>query len=126
MNHKASCGCADCNDETARQTAVGLAVTEIADIPIIQAKEPSKIQLDKAGYFVVLPQADKGTILIEHYGYDDKLLHTIEGKDARSLYWTVIENNWVTRLSHSAYLGKELTKAELSLKYGFKYIQDGA
>ncbi|MEM2786241.1 MAG: DUF4346 domain-containing protein, partial [Candidatus Nitrosotenuis sp.] len=118
MNQKTSCGCADCNDETA--------VTEIADVPIIQAKEPSKIQMDKAGYFVVLPQADKGTILVEHYGYDDKLLQTIEGKDARSLYWTIIENNWVTQLSHSAYLGKELAKAELSLKYGFKYIQDGA
>jgi len=118
MNHKTSCSCADCNDETA--------VTEIADVPIIQAKEPSKIQMDKAGYFVVLPQAHRGTILVEHYGYDDKLLHTIEGKDARSLYLTIIENNWVTQLSHSAYLGKELTKAELSLKYGFKYIQDGA
>ena len=82
--------------------------------------------MDKAGYFVVLLQADKGTILVEHYGYDDKLLQAIEGKDARSLYWTIIENNWVTQLSHSAYLGKELTKAELSLKYGFKYIQDGA
>jgi len=118
MNHKASCGCADCNDETA--------VTEIADVPIIQAKEPYKIQMDKAGYFVVLPQAHKRTILVEHYGYDDKLLHTIEGKDARSLYLTIIENNWVTQLSHAAYLGKELAKAELSLKYGFKYIQDGA
>ncbi|MDE3056577.1 MAG: DUF4346 domain-containing protein [Bacteroidota bacterium] len=118
MNLKTSCGCADCNEETA--------VAEISDAPIIQAKEPSKIQMDKAGYFVVLPQADKGTILVEHYGYDDKLQQTIEGKDARSLYWTIIENNWVTQLSHSAYIGKELTKAELSLKYGFKYIQDGA
>lgn len=128
MNQKASkpeahqplaeCGCAECNDETA--------VAKITDPPVIQAKEPSKIQMDKAGYFVVLPQSDKGRILVEHYGYDDKLLRTIEGKDARSLYWTIIENNWVTQLSHSAYLGKELTKAELSLKYGFKYIQDGA
>lgn len=134
MNHKTSflhaeehavlrsgtqaCGCADCNEETV--------VTEIADVPVVQAKEPSKIQMDKAGYFVVLPQADRGIILVEHYGYDDKLLQTIEGKDARSLYWTIIENNWVTQHSHSAYLGKELAKAELSLKYGFKYVQDGA
>jgi len=27
-------------------------------------------------------------------------------------------------LSHAAYLGRELAKAEFSLKYGFKYIQD--
>jgi len=118
MTQKTSCGCAECDDT--------IAVSEITDVPVVQAKEPSKIQMDKAGYFVVLPQLEKGTLLVEHYGYDDKLLRTIEGKDARSLYWTIIENNWVTLLSHSAYLGKELTKAELSLKYGFKYIQDGA
>lgn len=118
MTHKTSCGCAECDDT--------IAVAEITDAPVVQAKEPSKIQMDKAGYFVVLPQSEKGTLLVEHYGYDDKLLRTIEGKDARSLYWTIIENNWVTLLSHSAYLGKELTKAELSLKHGFKYIQDGA
>lgn len=118
MKQKTSCGCSNCNDETA--------IAEIADSSPIQAKAPSKIQMDKAGYFVVLPQAGKGTIFVEHYSYDDKLLRTIEGKDARSLYWTIIENKWVTQFSHSAYLGKELTKAELSLKYGFKYIQDGA
>ena len=118
MSHKTSCDCAECDD--------AIAVAEITDAPVVQAKEPFKIQMDKAGYFVVLPQPDKGTILVEHYGYDDKLLRRIEGKDARCLYWTIIENNWVTQLSHSAYLGKELTKAELSLKYGFKYIQDGA
>lgn len=118
MIPKTLCGCAECNDEAT--------VAKITVAPIIQAKEPSKIQMDKAGYFVVLPQANKGTILVEHYGYDDKLLQTIQGKNARNLYWTIIENNWVTQLSHSAYLGKELAKAELSLKYGFKYIQDGA
>ena len=118
VTHKTSCGCADCNNETP--------FTEIADLPVIQAKEPAKIQMDKAGYFVVLPQPEKGTLLVEQYGYDDKLLRAVEGKDARTLYWTIIENNWVTLLSHSAYLGKELTKAELSMKYGFKYVQDGA
>lgn len=113
-----ACGCVDCNDDTA--------VNDIPDVHVIQAKEPSKIQMDTAGYFVVLPIAHRGTILVEHYGYDDRLLQTIEGKDARRLYWTIIENNWVTLLSHAAYLGKELAKAELSLKYGFKYVQDGA
>ena len=96
------------------------------EMPTIQAKEPSRIQMDKAGYFVILPLPEKGIISVEHYSYDDKLLRTIEGKDARSLYWTIIENNWVTQLSHAAYLGKELEKAELSLMHGFKFVQDGA
>ncbi len=113
-----SCGCAECSDETV--------VAEITAPNVIEAKEPSKIQMDKAGYFVILPLPEKGIISVEHYSYGDKLLRTIEGKDARSLYWTIVENNWVTQLSHAAYLGKELEKAELSLKIGFKYTQDGA
>jgi len=38
----------------------------------------------------------------------------------------IINNKWVTELSHAAYLGKELTKAELSITKGFKFVQDGA
>ncbi len=82
--------------------------------------------MDKAGYFVVLPLADKGTISVEHYSYDNTLLRIIEGRSARSLYSTLVANGWVSELSHAAYLGKELAKAELSLEHGFKYVQDGA
>ena len=64
--------------------------------------------------------------MFELYLHDNELLQTIEGKDARSLYWTIVENNWVTQLSHAAYLDKELEKAELSLVHSFKYVQDGA
>jgi len=42
------------------------------------------------------------------------------------IYWTIIENGWVCEMSHAAYLGKELTKAEMSMKLGFKYVQDKA
>jgi tetrahydromethanopterin S-methyltransferase subunit A len=76
--------------------------------------------MDRAGYFVIIPSHQKKTIIVEHYSYDDKLLHIIEGKDASSIYSTIIENGWVTELSHCAYF-KELAKAEL--KYGFKYIR---
>ncbi|MFI5251971.1 MAG: DUF4346 domain-containing protein [Bacteroidota bacterium] len=118
MTQKSSCGCSNCNDE--------VSPTQLHAMPVIRAQEPDKVQLDRAGYFVVLPQPHRDMITVEHYSYDDTLLRTIEGKDARSLYWTIIQNNWITQLSHSAYLGKELAKAELSMKQGFKYIQDGA
>ena len=51
-----------------------------------------------------------------------EFLYLIRGKDAPSIYSTIIENGWITELSHAAYLGKELAKAELSLQYGFKYV----
>lgn len=97
-------------------------------IEIIKAeeKDPHKVKLDKAGYFVILPKADSGTILVEHYSYSNQLLRIIKGENARNIYWSIIENGWVTELSHSAYLGKELTKAEMSIKLGFKYVQDKA
>jgi dihydropteroate synthase len=50
----------------------------------------------------------------------------IEGSNVRAIYSGIVHNRWVTELSHAAYLGKELARVELALKYGFKYIQDGA
>ena len=75
---------------------------------------------------MIIPQPAKGIIAVEHYAYDNRLLRVIEGKEARSIYWTMIDNDGVTQLSHAAYLGKELARAELSTKFGFPYIQDGA
>lgn len=89
-------------------------------------KDPNQVKLDKEGYFVIVPKAETGHILVEHYSNQNELLHIIQGKNARDLYWTILEGGWVSELSHAAYLGKELMAAELSLKYGFKYIQDKA
>lgn len=112
-----SCSCEECTAE--------IKPVQISTVPVIEAKEPAKAEMDKSGYFVIIPERDKGVITVEHYSYDNKLERRIEGKDARSIYGAIIENGWVTKLSHAAYLGKELARAELSLKHGFKYIQDG-
>lgn len=98
----------------------------ISKVPVIQAEGPVTTEMDRAGYFVILPQPEKRVIVLEQYSYDNTLQRVVEGKDARSIYWTIIENGWVTQLSHAAYLGKELAKAELSIQLGFKYVQDGA
>lgn len=93
----------------------------------IKAQEVARVEkMDPAGYFVIIPQVVKGLITVEHYSYDNRLLRTIEGTNAQEIYGTIIVNKWVTQLSHAAYLGKELEKAELSIKLGFKYVQDGA
>jgi tetrahydromethanopterin S-methyltransferase subunit A len=109
-------GCG-CSDDSCSDTA-----------PEVKAKKFSKssIKLDKAGYFVILPLKKKSTILVEHYSYDNKLLRKLEGKSSRDIYLTIISNKWVSELGHAAYLGKELAKAELSIKKGFKFVQDGA
>jgi len=112
-----------CRCEEEAQEPVPL---QISTVSVIQAKEPPRIELDKAGYFVIVPQREKEIITVEHYSYDNRLLRVIEGKDAVSIYMTIIENRWVTQLSHAAYLGKELAKAELSIRLNLEYTQDGA
>ena len=93
----------------------------------VSADELSEtVKLDEAGYFVIIPLVSTGVINVEHYTYDHSLLRVIEGTTSRAVYNAIINNGWVTELSHAAYLGKELTKAELSLQHGFKYVQDGA
>ncbi len=111
--------CNECADES-------LPIS-ISTVPTTIATEPgSVVKMDKAGYFVIVPLANKEIINVEHYAYDNTLLRVVEGTNARALYATIIASGWVTELSHAAYLGKELAKAELSIKHGFKYIQDGA
>ncbi len=84
------------------------------------------MKLDPAGYFVIYPIADRRIIHVEHYAYDNRLLHTLESASPRALYLKIIAEGWVTELSHAAYLGKELIKAEFSLDYGIQYLQDAA
>jgi len=109
-----------------KETVVTMSAAQICSVPKFTACEPKNLKMDKAGYFVVIPFCEKKIIIVEHYSYDNKLLHTIEGKTATAIYSTIIENGWITELSHAAYLGAELAKAELSVKYGYKYIQDKA
>ncbi|MGA9665791.1 MAG: hypothetical protein WBQ69_04985, partial [Gallionella sp.] len=98
----------------------GLEAQESVLRVIATAPPPEHIKLDKGGYFVI--NIDNGSILVEHYDYRERLRHVIEGNDARSIYWTLINNGWVTKLDHAAYLGKELARAELSIKRSFDFV----
>jgi tetrahydromethanopterin S-methyltransferase subunit A len=111
-----------CHGEAAPSTP-----QELPSVPRIRASEPSHtVKLDKAGYFVIVALPAKGSITVEHYAYDNTLLRMIEGTTARAICATLLAHGWVTELSHAAYLGRELAKAELSLSSGFTYVQDGA
>jgi tetrahydromethanopterin S-methyltransferase subunit A len=91
---------------------------------VIVAKAVERVEMDRAGYFVIIPNQTRKVIVVEHYAYDNQLQHVVEGSTTRDLYQTIIDAGWVSQLSHAAYLGKELAAAELSLRHGFTYIQD--
>lgn len=113
-----TCGCSECADEPS--------YVKISGITRIKASKPKGVKLDKAGYFVIIPSKEKNIITVEHYNYDNKLLRIIEGKNCRDIYRTIIDNNWITDLSHAAYIGKEICRAEIAMKAGTKYVQEGA
>ena len=98
----------------------GLANSEII------AQNPQKLRLDKKGYFVILPNKSEKKIFVEHYANSGELLQTIVGNDAASIYYTIIEKEFISKPDHCAYLGKELTKAEYFIKYNIPYVQDKA
>jgi tetrahydromethanopterin S-methyltransferase subunit A len=110
INTSATCGCGHCSET----------------VPAIEARRPEKHKMDKKGYFVIIPSRDKNAITVEHFAYDNKLLHVIRGRDARSIYSTIIKRGFVSELDHAAYLGSELAKAEISVEHEFKYTQDKA
>lgn len=115
-----------CNCKENCNEAIKKPIVPKIEIVNAQEKDPNKVSLDKSGYFVIVPKADINLILVEHYDNTNNLLRIIKGNNARNIYWTIIENEWVTEISHAAYLGKELTQAEMSMHLGFKYIQDKA
>lgn len=115
----ATCGCSDGSCQEA--------ALPIDGVPTVFIEETDRpVKLDKTGYFVILPVPDRKVIQVEHYSYDNSLLHVIEGVSSRSLYLKIIEAGWVSELSHAAYLGKELAKAELNLTLGIPFNQDAA
>jgi tetrahydromethanopterin S-methyltransferase subunit A len=98
----------------------------LASIEHIPAKAPKQLRLDRAGFFIVLPQSQKGLIVCEHYENDGRLAHVIEGRQAALIASTIVERGFVTQLDHAAYLGRELAKAEAALSDGITYEQDAA
>lgn len=95
-------------------------------VPIVKAKPPERLKLDKAGFFVIIPDPTRGVIACEHYSNDGTLTSVIEGASADLIASTAVERGLVGQLDHAAYLGRELARAEMSMNLGVDYIQDRA
>ncbi len=83
-------------------------------------------QIDPKGYFKVSIDRKKQKIVLMHFkrGATRKPSVIIKGERASGIIRKAIELNLLSQLTHSAYLGRELTKAELALKLGRSYVQD--
>ena len=113
----------DCGAETPgpfNGAPAGLAV------PVTRADEPRRLVPDPAGYVVVYPDRVRHLLLVEHYTNSGVLDGVVEGPTPSAVYATIIERGFISRLDHAAYLGRELGRADHSLKSGERYVQDRA
>ncbi len=95
-------------------------------VPTIRGYVPERMTPDPAGYFVIYPDRERYTLLLEHYLNTGVLSAVIEGTTATELYIPAIERGLITRLDHAAYLGRELARAEVSLRSSEAFAQDAA
>jgi tetrahydromethanopterin S-methyltransferase subunit A len=92
----------------------------------IEAGSPTHLLLDPAGFFIIHPNADAGTISLEHYRADGTRGDVIHGADPAAIAATAVARGLVSRLDHAVYLGRELERASRSLADGTPYVQDRA
>ena len=88
--------------------------------------KPEPAVLDCEGIFKISIDRIEGVLVAAHYIALDitKPVNIIKGKTAESLYAKIVTMGLVSKLDHAAYLGSELTKAEIALRTGKEYIQD--
>ncbi len=79
---------------------------------------------DPLGYFLIRINKSKKRIEAGFVTYNHIITKQIYGSNAIELYHTIVREKMISRLEHAAYLGKELYKAELCLRYGKDYRQE--
>ena len=94
-------------------------------VEVVNAKEGAELVLDDRGWFVIRIDRDAGLVVATHFRSNQDPDLVVKGSSAREIYHSILGRDLVGRLDHAAYLGKELTKAELALKLGRSYVQDG-
>lgn len=79
---------------------------------------------DPNGYFLIRINREKQIIEVGHCLKNNQVITLIKGKTPESIMYKIINQGYISLLDHAAYLGKELEKAFIALKYDLDYCQD--
>jgi dihydropteroate synthase len=94
-------------------------------VKIINAKGKKGYIQDDVGWFKIKLDRDKREIVALHYQLSSDIPDIIiKGRYARDIYQMAIKKALINNLEHSAYLGRELMKAQIAIKIGRSYVQD--
>jgi dihydropteroate synthase-like protein len=78
---------------------------------------PGEITYDPKGNFRIGIEGDRIVAVVND--------RAIAGNHWQDVFFTILSHGDVTLLDHAAYLGRELYKAELAIRYGRSFEQDG-
>ena len=88
-------------------------------------------RMDPRGYFLIAVDSKKNFIRVGYCKISKSgnspmhdMVAEVKGKTAIDIVNTLIRQKFISTLQHAADMGIELHKAEMSLKHGFKYVQD--
>ncbi len=100
-------------------------ISEDVEKVIETRRQPKPWRQDPKGYFLIKVNKKDGIIEVGFCSNDHHLKTKFIGTNADEMYHAIVKEGLVSLLVHAAYLGKELTKAELYLKGDHKeYTQD--
>jgi tetrahydromethanopterin S-methyltransferase subunit A len=79
---------------------------------------------DPKGYFVFTIDREKNDIAARHYSPEAVPAHVMRGRSGEGIALALIREGLITQMTHAAYVGAELAKAETALRTGMEYEQD--
>jgi tetrahydromethanopterin S-methyltransferase subunit A len=82
------------------------------------------IKLDPLALFLVGIRRETREIVVDHYSADRRYRYAVVGADAEAICHTLVREGLISELSHAAYIGREVAKAEEALRWGLEYEQD--
>ena len=88
----------------------------------MHATQNEKWTVDPAGCFKIGITESKEIVAIHEIREHRSTV--IIGNTAREVLDIILREGLVTRLDHAGYIGRELMKAELALKFGRSYAQE--
>lgn len=95
-------------------------------IKLIKAEKHSEDWvMDEKGFFLIDPKPKEQLIYAHHYHSNKNYNCSIAGTNAEEVYYTILKKELISSLMHAAYLGSELQKAEILIRYHIDmYTQD--
>lgn len=96
---------------------------DMVEVPA--SKSSSEWMMDEKGYFLIDPRPEEEKIYAHHYFSEGTYNKSVVGVNAEEIYYTLLREGLVGSMQHAAYLGSELQKATLVLKFKLPwYKQD--